>query len=81
MSKKRRQYDDDDGRTIANMNVDGMPWYDGRSEGDNSPPREQLSVRQRASALLGVLAAVLLIAAVFGVVYFVAILLMTVIWR
>ena len=28
MSRKpRKQYDDDDGRTIANMNVDGMPWY------------------------------------------------------
>ena len=25
----RRQYDDDDGRRIADMNVDGMPWYDG----------------------------------------------------
>lgn len=24
---KKRQYDDDDGRVIANMNVDGMPWY------------------------------------------------------
>ena len=24
---KRRKYDDDDGRVIANMNVDGMPWY------------------------------------------------------
>ena len=23
---KRKVYDDDDGRVIANMNVDGMPW-------------------------------------------------------
>ena len=23
---KRKKYDDDDGRVIANMNVDGMPW-------------------------------------------------------
>lgn len=28
MAKKPKQYDDDDGRTIANMNVEGMPWYD-----------------------------------------------------
>lgn len=23
---KKKKYDDDDGRVIANMNVDGMPW-------------------------------------------------------
>ena len=23
---KKKVYDDDDGRVIANMNVDGMPW-------------------------------------------------------
>jgi len=23
----KKQYDDDDGRTIADMNVEGMPWY------------------------------------------------------
>ena len=26
--KPRKQYEDDDGRTIANMNVEGMRWYD-----------------------------------------------------
>lgn len=26
--RKKKQYDDDDGRVIAPMNVDGMPWYD-----------------------------------------------------
>lgn len=30
MSKPRKQYDDDDGRVIAPMNVDGMPWHDRR---------------------------------------------------
>ena len=30
MSKEPRKYDDDDGRVIANMNVEGMPWYDRR---------------------------------------------------
>ncbi len=80
MSRKRKQYDDDDGRTIADMNVDGMPWYNGREDKDRVA-REQLSFRQRATALMGVLAAVLLIAAVFGVVYFIVILLMTRFWR
>lgn len=27
MGKGRKSYDDDDGRVIANMNIDGMPWY------------------------------------------------------
>lgn len=27
MAKKRKSYDDDDGRVIAKMNVEGMPWY------------------------------------------------------
>lgn len=30
MSKQRTQYDDDDGRTICSMDVDGMPWFDKR---------------------------------------------------
>lgn len=33
---KKREYDDDDGRTIVNMNVDGMPWY--VPEHDDTPP-------------------------------------------
>lgn len=27
MAKRKKTYDDDDGRVISNMNVDGMPWY------------------------------------------------------
>ena len=26
--RNHRQYDDDDGRTICDMNVPGMPWYE-----------------------------------------------------
>ena len=28
MKRKPRQYDDDDGRTIISMDVEGMRWYD-----------------------------------------------------
>jgi hypothetical protein len=28
MKRRPKQYDDDDGRVIANMNVEGMRWYD-----------------------------------------------------
>ena len=27
MAKRKKKYDDDDGRVIAPMNVDGMPWF------------------------------------------------------
>ena len=30
MTRSPKQYDDDDGRVICNMNVDGMPWHDKR---------------------------------------------------
>jgi energy-converting hydrogenase Eha subunit H len=30
MARKPKQYEDDDGRTIVDMNVEGMPWYDAR---------------------------------------------------
>lgn len=27
---KKKEYDDDDGRVVADMNIDGMPWTNGR---------------------------------------------------
>ena len=34
--KKKKEKFVDDGRVIANMNVDGMPWYSGPASGDAS---------------------------------------------
>ena len=42
MAGKRKLRDDDDGRVIASMNVDGMPWYQ-RSERFDKHRREQAS--------------------------------------
>lgn len=28
--RQKKTYDDDDGRVIADMNIEGMPWTDGR---------------------------------------------------
>lgn len=28
MQNQKKQYDDDDGRTIVSMDVDGTPWHD-----------------------------------------------------
>lgn len=30
MARKPKQYEDDDGRTVIDMNVEGMPWYNSR---------------------------------------------------
>lgn len=30
MARQPKQYDDDDGRTIVDMDVEGMPWHDAR---------------------------------------------------
>ena len=43
---KRKKYDDDDGRTIVDMNVEGMPWYqprskDGKVSEDDKPKRKE----------------------------------------
>ena len=83
MAIKRKVYDDDDGRTIANMNVEGMPWYDraqrNRTEtGELKPPMDRT---QRRATMFAVVLAALLIALVFGVGYFVVIFLMDTFWR
>ena len=83
MDKERRRFDDDDGHTIADMNVDGMPWYRPRhgsaprSSGNSTEP---MDFRQRLSAYGGILAAVGVVSVAFGGLYFLAILLMDLVW-
>lgn len=83
MARKPKVYDDDDGRTIADMNVEGMPWYDRakreRSEdGKAKPPMDR---SQRQATILAVVAAALLIALAFGIGYFLLIFMMDTLWR
>ena len=39
---KKKTYDDDDGRVIANMNVDGMPWSMSDALSRRKKPDEKL---------------------------------------
>ena len=78
MARKPRTYDDDDGHTIADMNVEGMPWYDRArrertEDGKAKPPMDR---SQRQATILAVIGAALLIALAFGVGYFILIFLM-----
>ena len=65
--KEKRVYDDDDGRVIAPMNVDGMPWYrrdvPGETKGDKPEPK--FDKEQTRHIILGTLKAALLIAFAF----------------
>lgn len=71
---QKKQYEDDDGRTIINMNVDGMPWYDRRHGigqvpehefGQSSPHRTVMTDREYRIYTWGALKAGLLVASVF----------------
>lgn len=46
MARKERQYEDDDGRTIVNMNVEGMPWYD-RNMRREQRKQQNLELKER----------------------------------
>lgn len=75
-----RQYDDDDGRTIVNMDVDGMPWHDERlkrekREQEKAERNEAMTPRETArwirSALLAGLAVVFIISGVLVLLIFI----------
>lgn len=77
MAKRRKEYDDDDGRTIASMNVEGMPWYapntpqsgKGKAESEKEPPLD-LTKEEKRALTAGTLKAALLVwligAGIFG---------------
>ena len=83
MSRKPRTYDDDDGHTIADMNVEGMPWYDRaqRNRTEDGKTKPPLDRSQRQATILAVVTAALLIALAFGVGYFILIFLMDTLLR
>ena len=82
--KSGRLPEGDDGRTIADMNVDGMPWY--RRETGNSPAAERAG-RQDAMSdeeirmyRFAAVKAGLLIVLIFGAVFFLFIAFCDFIW-
>lgn len=68
MSNKRNRYEEDDGETIANMNVDGMPWYHSKSEtGTDEAGRVKVSLRspEGRAAMKGTILAIMVVIALF----------------
>jgi predicted lipid-binding transport protein (Tim44 family) len=70
MAKQPKKYDDDDGRTIANMNVEGMPWYiDREDRNEDGTEKPELSKRETLSFMGGALKAALLVGLIFVAVF------------
>ena len=73
MAKYRKNHEDDDGRVIANMNVDGMPWHirDGmmrRQQEQSNPNRldfSDLTEDETREIVKGTMKAALLIGSIF----------------
>lgn len=73
----------DDGRTIADMNVEGMPWYSGeKSKTENKRENDftDLTFKEKRAMMKGILGAALLIAALFLLVFFLFILFCSYVW-
>ena len=88
MSKRRRVYDDDDGRVLAKMNVEGMPWYSPpqatlKSTGDDadsSHAPQELSRKETFWIIMGSIKAGLVVAGFFSLALVVVVVLCLLIW-
>ncbi len=81
MPKKKPRFEDlDDGRPIANMNVEGMPWYarEEDADGQESPP--PLGRRETRRFIANALLATLAVAGVFLLAAALFILFCTKVW-
>ena len=92
MARKKDKFEDD-GRVIANMNVDGMPWHMGGGRPDagnvidtgtdpevNREELSRLNKKQTLFLVLGVLGAAMAVAAVFAICYLAFILFAQYVW-
>ena len=81
MKKQRREEFEDDGHVIANMNVEGMPWYkEGVKPGDTDPATD-LTKGETWAAVRGMMKAALLVTGAFILGFLLLILLMLWIWK
>ncbi|MDO4571907.1 MAG: hypothetical protein Q4C13_00955 [Clostridia bacterium] len=82
--RKKRADFEDDGRVIAPMNVEGMPWYvrraEGRSGEEGGGEPAELTRGEKLAFTWGVVKAGLLVVGVFVLVYLGFILFCTEIW-
>lgn len=80
--KKAKSTEQDDGRVLAKMNVDGMPWYSPAPAGSaqDSKTLDPPGFRETLSIIFGSLGAALLVAAAFGGAGFLILLFCRYVW-
>lgn len=82
-NKENKPKFEDDGRTIANMNVEGMPWYNPSRDivkDGTSQDFTDLSAGEKRAMMRGILAAALLVGLIFVGGAFIFILFCTQVW-
>ena len=78
--KKKHEFEDD-GHVIADMNVEGMPWYqEGKKPGDTDPATD-LTKGETWAAVRGMMKAALLVTGAFILAGFLFILLLLYLWK
>lgn len=77
MKKEKKQEVIDDNRTIANMNVEGMPWYMGKDGYKRQNQMQELDItkEERRAMIFGAMAMmvpvlIVIVLAFFGVFLF-----------
>ena len=75
---------EDDNRTIADMNVDGMPWYvrgdESRGKGADASEHDQMTDEEARMYRWAAVRAALLVVLVFGLAFFLFIAFCDFIW-
>jgi hypothetical protein len=85
MTTKKKQYDDDDGRVILDMDIEGMQWHDKRVRQEKSTARkigvgDQMTGSEARRYTWYAVLAGLLIVTVFSVTWVLFILFCTKVW-
>ena len=80
--QKRPAETEDDGRTIASMNVEGMPWFvPGKADAPEATPESSRMTKEERNAYIwAAVRSGLLILAVFALVFFLFLLFCDFIW-
>ena len=85
MKNKQLLAEADDGRTIANMNVEGMPWYqpEKHAKPDGQNQEAQTSIpgwKETLSYILGVWKASAMLVSIYSVTLIIVILVLIAVW-
>lgn len=77
---RKRRSEGDDGRVIASMNVEGMPWHSPRTESPQEGEKIELTKAEKRAMLWGVLKASFLVLGIFALCFALFILFCDYIW-